>query len=91
MVQAKPAIIFNKVCPEVIFANNRIAKVKTLTKYERNSIEISKGTIINGTFLGKKREKKFRPWVFKPIILIPIKIDNDNANVKVMWLVTVKL
>lgn len=29
--QANPAIIFNKVWPDVIFANNRMAKVNTFT------------------------------------------------------------
>lgn len=31
-VLAKPAITFNNVCPAIIFANNRIAKLKGLTK-----------------------------------------------------------
>ena len=61
IVQAKPAIIFSRVWPEVILANSRIAKVNTFTIYERNSIVIRSGTIINGTLRGKKREKKFIP------------------------------
>lgn len=52
---------------------------------------INNGTIINGTFLGKNKEKKFKPWVFNPIMLIPTKIDKDKLNVKAIWLVTVKL
>lgn len=31
IVHAKPAIIFNNVCPEVILANSRMAKVNTFT------------------------------------------------------------
>lgn len=91
MVHANPAIIFSNVCPEVIFANSRIASVNTFTKYDKNSIVIKSGTIINGTFRGKNNEKKLNPWVFNPIILIPIKIASDKPNVNAIWLVTVKL
>lgn len=91
IVQEKPAIIFNNVWPEVIFANNRIDNVNTFTMYDKNSIVIIKGTMIKGTPLGKNKEKKFMPCFWIPIIFIPKKIDKDKQKVKIIWLVTVKL
>lgn len=91
IVQAKPAIIFSNVWPDVIFANNRIDNVKTLTMYERNSMVINKGTIGKGTPLGKNSAKNLNPWVWIPIILIPKKIESAKPKVNVIWLVTVKL
>lgn len=84
MVQEKPAMIFNKVCPEVILANNRIDKVNTFTIYDKNSIVIIKGTITKGTPLGKNKAKKFIPCLRSPIIFIPINIDRDKLNVNII-------
>lgn len=50
----KLAKIFNNACPEVIFANNRTAKLIMREKFEINSIKIIKGTITNGDPFGKK-------------------------------------
>ena len=50
--------IFNKICPDNIFANNRIARLKILEIYEIYSIIIKKGTIISGTPSGKNKTKK---------------------------------
>ena len=49
--------IFNKMCPDNIFANNRIAKLKTLEIYEIYSIKIKNGTITSGTPSGKNKTK----------------------------------
>lgn len=77
--------------PDVILAKSRIDKVKTLTMYEMISITTSNGIITRGTFLGKNIEKNFMLYIFKPKIFSPIKIESDNENVKVIWLVTVKV
>jgi hypothetical protein len=49
--------IFNKMCPDNIFANNRIARLKTLEIYEIYSIKIKNGTITSGTPSGKNKTK----------------------------------
>jgi hypothetical protein len=53
--------IFNKMCPDIIFANKRIAKLKIRALYEINSIITKNGTIGKGAPLGKKILKNFKP------------------------------
>lgn len=76
-----PNNIFKSVCPDIKFANSLIAKLKTLEKYEINSIIIKNGNIFIGTPLGTNKLKKLYLCTDTPIILIPI---NDvNAKKKV--------
>lgn len=91
IVQAKPAKIFNKQWPDIMFANNRKAKLITLKLYETNSIITKSGAKAIGAPDGKKSESKWKPWVLIPIILIAKKANNDKPNVTTIWLVTVKL
>ena len=88
--QEKPIKIFNKACPDIIFANKRILKLKTLATYETSSIKTKKGAIASGTPLGSKR-LTVSHWVLKkPIILIPVKWLKAKKNVITKELVTVK-
>lgn len=48
----KPVKICSKTCPDIIFANNRIAKLKSLAICEINSIPTKKGNIKPGTSEG---------------------------------------
>lgn len=91
IVQAKPAIIFSNVCPDIILANNRIDKLNTLAIYDINSINMKKGASWIGAPLGKKKPKNWSLCILNAIILIPIKSVNANPNVTNMWLVIVKL
>jgi hypothetical protein len=61
IAQQKPAKIFNKQLPAIIFAKRRTAKLITRAKYDSNSIGTSKNAIANGAPEGKKRDKKFKP------------------------------
>ena len=56
--QIKPAKIFNSVCPDIKFANNRIDKLNTRATYEIISMIIKNGAIANGAPLGKNKAKK---------------------------------
>lgn len=59
------AKICNKVWPDIIFANNLIAKLNNRAKYEIISIIIKNGTITIGVFAGKNKEKNSTPCLFK--------------------------
>jgi len=72
MLQENPIKIFNKACPDIIFANNRMLRLKTLAIYETASINIKNGAITSGTPLGKNKFKNFQFCFQEPIILIPI-------------------
>jgi len=79
--QQKPARIFIKACPAIIFANNRIDKLKTRAKYDTNSTTISKGLIKIGLLVGKNIFKNSIPLRRIPNIFTPIKKDNARKNV----------
>lgn len=83
IVHPNPAKIFNRVCPDIIFANNRIAKLKTRAIYEINSIIIKYGATIKGAPVGKNNPKNFNPCFRTPIILIAKKVEKDNVKVKI--------
>jgi hypothetical protein len=61
IVQANPAKIFNKQCPDIMFANSRRDKLTTRKLYETTSIKTSSGAMINGAPGGKKRENRCNP------------------------------
>lgn len=87
MAEAK---IFNKICPDIILANSRIAKLNTLALYEINSIITKNGVIAVGAPFGKKILKNFNPWILNPVILIWIKALTEKKKVKIIELVIVK-
>lgn len=91
IVQANPAIIFNKVWPDIILANNRIAKLKTRAIYESNSIGTRRGANIKCTPLGKKKPNTWTLCFLTAIIFIPINKVSAKLKVIKIWLVTVKL
>ena len=63
--QANPklVIIFNKVWPANIFANNRIDKLKILAIWEIISITINGGIKTVGTLDGTNNFKYCNPWI----------------------------
>lgn len=91
IVQANPAIIFNNVCPDIIFAKSRIDKLKTRDTYDAISMGTNRGANAICIPLGRKNPKKCSLCFFIEIILIPINNVNAKLNVTKMWLVIVKL
>lgn len=91
ITQTKPIKIFNKICPDIIFANKRIAKLKILEKYETYSIIIISGIKGVGTPSGKNKIKYFSLWKEKAIKLLPRKKESEKKTVKIKWLVIVIL
>ena len=87
--QEKPINILSKAWPDIIFANNRILKLKTLAKYESISIKIKNGAIAKGTPPGKKRFEVVHRFLKILIILIPMKYDNAKKKVMTNELVAV--
>jgi len=69
-------IIFTKVCPAIILADNRIAKLKDLIIYENTSITMRSGNSING-HSGINIFKKLILCKLIPVIKIPSDKDND--------------
>jgi hypothetical protein len=59
IAQIKLIKIFNKIWPDIIFANNLIARLKILEIYETYSIKIKNGIMVTGTPSGKNNTKKF--------------------------------
>lgn len=72
-VQLNPLSIFSKACPDSMFANKRIPKLKTRAKYEINSMMISIITKATGTPLGKNADIIDHPLLYTINILIAIK------------------
>jgi len=54
-----PFRIFNNAWPDIILANKRIAKLKTLAKKDITSILTTPGAIISGTPFGKNKRPIF--------------------------------
>lgn len=57
IIQLNPIKIFNKVCPAIILANNRMDKLKIREKYEINSTAAINGAKIKGEPVGIPKEK----------------------------------
>ena len=72
--------------PATIFANKRRDKLAKRTKYDINSTDIRNGAKIKGTFDGKKLEKNFRPWKYKPTknMLNQDILDKNNVTLKLL-------
>lgn len=90
IVQEKPARIFNKQWPDIMFAKSRSDKLTTRKEYDTTSIKTSSGDIINGAPGGKKRENNAKPCNEKPIKLIAKKKERAKVKVTTIWLVVVK-
>ena len=69
----KPIKILSKAWPDIIFANNRMLKLKTFAKYETISMRIKNGAIAKGTPPGKKRFGVVHLFLKTLRILMPIK------------------
>ena len=67
--------------PANILANNRIAKLFGLIKYEINSIITKPGKITKGTLAGANLSKKCNLCIKAPSIFKPKNEDNDKKNV----------
>jgi hypothetical protein len=89
--QAAVAKIFNNICPDIIFAKSRIAKLNTLALNEINSIKIIKGTISKGVPVGKKVLKNFNLFTLKLKSTTFIKLLIEKKKVNIIELVNVKL
>jgi hypothetical protein len=83
IAQIKLIKIFNKIWPDIIFANSLSAKLKILEIYETYSIKIKKGIIMIGIPSGKNKTKYFSRWKHIPIKLLPIKKANEKYNVSI--------
>ena len=79
--QAKLLIIFTRVCPAIIFANNRTPRLTARKQYDTNSRTTKSGAKISGAPFGNKKLKKCNPWCWNPTIVIPMNKDKDNPNV----------
>ena len=56
MLQEKPTITFNKVCPAIKFANNRTPKLIGLKMYDNNSIGTSNNAKPNEVLEGMNKD-----------------------------------
>jgi len=91
MLQEKPTITFNKVCPAIKFANNRTPKLIGLKMYDNNSIGTSNNAKPNEVLEGMNKDIIWNLCFWIHIKFIPIKIEKDKVKVTIRWLVTVKL
>ena len=85
----KPIKILSNAWPDIILANNRILKLKTLAKYETISIKIKKGAIAKGTPPGKNKFDVVHLFLKMLKIFIPMKYDNAKKKVMTKELVAV--
>ncbi len=77
--------IFNRICPDIIFANKRNAKLKIREIYEIYSIKIRPGIITVGIPSGKNKTKYFSLWKQIPIKLLPIKKASEKYKVRIIF------
>lgn len=89
-VHEKLIKIFKRACPDIIFANRRMAKLKTREKYETASIKVRNGAIASGTPPGIKRLPNSHSCLLHPMKLIPIKKLKEKKKVRTKELVMVK-
>lgn len=91
ILHEKPTITFNNVCPAIKFANNRTPKLIGLNIYEISSIGTNNNANPNDVLAGIKKDNIWNLCFWIHITFIPIKIEKDNVNVTIRWLVVVKL
>jgi len=70
ILKEKEINICCNICPESIFANKRIVKLKILAKYDTVSKKIKNHVKLNGNPFGIKIFKKFHLWYITPTKLI---------------------
>ena len=88
-VHENPIKIFKRACPLIIFANNRILKLKIRAIYEMNSIGTKIGAIARGTPDGKNILANSHRRSTIARIFIPIKYDKAKNKVTIKELVIV--
>ena len=71
---AKPPMTFNKICPAIMFANNRTDKLMKVIVNPMTSSGTMNPTIANGVPAGRNLRKKANPCNRKPMINFPIQI-----------------
>lgn len=91
ILQEKPTITFNSVCPAIKFANNRTPKLIGLKIYDKSSIGTNNKARPNEVLEGINKDSIWNLCFWIQIMFIPIKIENDKVNVTIKWLVVVKL
>lgn len=92
IVKLKPIKILSNVCPAIIFANNRIDKLKSRAIYETISIKTNKIAIAIGVPLGKKNPiNRWNPLLYIARIFIINNKIKAVAKVITNELVIVKL
>jgi len=91
MLQEKPTITFNSVCPAIRFANNRTPKLIGLKMYDKSSIGTSNKAKPKEVFEGINKDNIWNLCFWIQMIFIPTKIERDKVNVTIRWLVVVKL
>jgi hypothetical protein len=79
----KVDIIYTRVCPAIILADNLIAKLKVRIIYEKISMKIKKGIMKIG-HCGIKVQKKSKPFFSKPNINIPKPKLRDKKTINSM-------
>jgi hypothetical protein len=88
-VQEKPIRIFNRACPDNIFAKSRMLKLKTRAMYDTASIKIKKGAIARGAPAGKNRSITFQPCLTTAKWLMAMKYVSAKKKVTMKELVIV--
>lgn len=91
ILQEKPTITFNKVCPAIKFANSRTPKLIGRNIYDISSIGTNSRANPKEVFAGIKKDNMWNLCLWIQIMFIPIKIEKDSVNVTMRWLVVVKL
>ena len=91
ILQEKPTITFNNVCPAIKFANNRTPRLIGLKIYDKSSIGTNKSAKPKEVLEGINKDNIWNLCFWIQIIFIPIKIEKDKVNVTIRWLVVVKL
>ena len=91
MLQEKPTITFNKVCPAIRFANNRTPKLIGLKTYDKSSIGTNNRAKPKEVLEGINKDNIWNLCFWIQIIFKPMKIERDKVKVTIRWLVVVKL
>lgn len=81
--------VWNSVCPDNMFANNRIERLKILAKYDKNSINTRNRLNPSGKPCGINKLKNWILLVEKPIKLKLMKKLNDTKKTEMKELVIV--
>lgn len=89
ILQEKPTIIFNKLCPAIKLIKSRTPRLTGLNMYETNSIGVNTKARKKLLLAGKKRENIEILCFLKHIMLIPTKVENERTKVTIKWLVVV--